>query len=125
MTAQRQAFGLLGEKIAARWFHRAGWTIVAHRFRSGHRDVDLIVQKAHLIAFVEVKARRGVGFGTPIDAVHARKRRELSRSAAVWVDRFGKKEFTYQFDVFGVLVAGEQVQVRHVPNAFPLSGIGL
>lgn len=124
MTTQRQALGLLGEKIAARWFHRSGWQILAHRFRSGHRDLDLIIRQGNIVAFVEVKARRGDAFGSPIEAVHARKRRELSRSAAVWVDRFGEKGLSYQFDVFGVLMAEGQVRIRHIPNAFPVNGVG-
>ena len=121
MTKHRQALGLLGERIAARWLQRDGWCLVAHRFRSGHRDVDLIMRRGDLVAFVEVKARRGEGFGGPVGAVHYRKQRELGRSALVWVDRHGSSELSYRFDVFGVLVDGPNVRVRHIPDAFPLS----
>ncbi len=121
MTKQRQALGLLGERIAWRWLRREGWQLVAHRFRSGHRDVDLIMRRENVVAFVEVKARRGDGFGSPIDAVHARKRRELGRSATVWVDRFGYEGLSYRFDVIGILISGQSVRVRHVPDAFRLS----
>jgi putative endonuclease len=122
MSKARQALGLQGERIAARWLQRAGWAVLAHRFRSGHRDVDLIVQRADVVAFVEVKTRRGDGFGGPIEAVHWRKRRELSRSAQVWVDRHGPAAATYRFDVVGVLVEGERVRIRHVADAFSLAG---
>ena len=122
MTKQRQALGLQGERIAARWLCRDGWAVLAHRFRSGHRDVDLIMRRDAMVAFVEVKARRGEGFGSPVEAVHYRKRRELSRSAQVWVDRFGEPGLEYRFDVVGVLISGAQVRVRHVADAFPLSG---
>jgi len=122
MSQARQALGLLGERIAARWLRRAGWQLVAHRFRSGHRDVDLIVARDDVIAFVEVKARRGEAFGSPLEAVHWRKRRELSRSAQVWVDRHGRPGWTYRFDVVGVLVSGDRVRVRHVEDAFGVSG---
>jgi len=121
MSSARQALGLQGERIAARWLRRAGWTVLAHRFRSGHRDVDLIVRQAQVVAFVEVKTRRGLGFGSPLEAVHWRKRRELSRSAHVWVDRHGELGAIYRFDVVGVLVEGERVRVRHVEDAFSLS----
>ncbi|HJU88158.1 MAG TPA: YraN family protein [Gemmatimonadaceae bacterium] len=121
MSAESQAFGEMGERIAERWLRSKGWRVLARRFRSGHRDIDLIVERSGTVAFVEVKARRGWWYGDPVEAVHWRKRRELVRSALVWVDRqrtiVGD---TYRFDVVGVLVEGERVRVRHVENAFDL-----
>jgi putative endonuclease len=72
------------------------------------------------VAFVEVKARQGDRFGGPVAAVNWRKQKELGRSARVWVDRHGRREDAYRFDVIGVLVAGSRVRIRHVPNAFTL-----
>jgi putative endonuclease len=123
MTRQRQALGLQGERIAARWLQRDGWRVVAHRFRSGHRDIDLVMRREQTVVFVEVKARRGAAFGSPVDAVHFRKQRELGRSARVWVDRHGEVGLNYRFDVLGVLIEGRSVKVRHVPDAFPLVGM--
>jgi len=121
MTKSRQDFGLLGERIAARWLVRQGWSVVEHRFRAGRRDIDLIMRRAGEVAFVEVKARRGQDFGSPVEAVHHRKQLELSRAARVWVDRFGTVELAYRFDVMGILVEGDRVRVRYIPNAFPVS----
>ena len=91
------------------------------RFRSGHRDIDLVMERDGTVAFVEVKARRGDRFGTPVEAVNWRKQKELSRSATVWIARHGRSGEFYRFDVVGVLMEGERVRVRHVPDAFPLS----
>ncbi len=118
MTPHNQRFGLLGETIAARWLTRKGWRIVYRRFRNGRRDIDLVAQRDALVAFVEVKARKGDEFGDPVEAVHHRKQRELARNARVWIDRHGRAEETYRFDVVGVLVQGERVLVKHVENAF-------
>jgi putative endonuclease len=120
MSAARQAFGEQGERIAERWLRLRGWRVVQRRFRSGHRDIDLVVEQAGVVAFVEVKARRGDRFGDPVEAVNWRKQRELSRSARVWIDRHGRREEAYRFDVVGVLVSGERVRIRHVANAFSL-----
>ena len=128
MTARRQALGLLGERIAARWLRRDGYAILAHRWRSGHRDLDLIVARDGCVAFVEVKTRRGNGFGGPVSAVGVRKQRELGRSARVWAARHAALAVAYRFDVFAVLVEGDgpaaRVRVRHVPDAFPLPPLG-
>jgi putative endonuclease len=120
MSAARQAFGELGERIAERWLRLRGWRVVQRRFRSGHRDIDLVVEQAGVVAFVEVKARQGDRFGDPVEAVNWRKQRELGRSARVWIDRHGRKDEAYRFDVVGVLVSGERVRIRHVANAFSL-----
>ncbi len=120
MSLARQAFGELGERIAERWLRARGWRVLARRFRSGRRDLDLVVARDGVVAFVEVKARRGTAFGDPVQAVHWRKQRELARSALVWLDRHGRPDLPCRFDVIGVLVEGSRVRVRHVENAFSL-----
>ena len=120
MSAARQAFGELGERIAERWLLRRGWRVVQRRFRSGHRDIDLVVERDGTIAFVEVKARKGAEFGGPVQAVDYRKRKQLERSALVWIDRHGREAESYRFDVVGVLLSGATVRVCHVENAFAL-----
>jgi len=120
MSAATQAFGEIGERVAERWLRRKGWRIVQRRFRNGRRDIDLVAERDGLIAFVEVKARKGAEFGLPVEAVNWRKQRELSRSAHVWIERHGRPDESYRFDVIGVLVQGSAVRVRHVENAFAL-----
>ena len=121
MSAARQAFGELGERIAERWLTRRGWRVIQRRFRNGHRDIDLVVERDGTVAFVEVKARRGDEFGGPVQAVNYRKRKQLERSALVWIDRNGRVADSYRFDVIGVLVDGAVVRVCHVENAFILA----
>jgi putative endonuclease len=121
MSAARQAFGELGERIAERWLSRRGWRVVQRRFRSGHRDIDLVVERDGTVAFVEVKARRSAEFGGPVQACNYRKRKQLVRSAMAWIDRHGREAESYRFDVVGVLVSGAGVRVCHVENAFSLT----
>jgi putative endonuclease len=116
-----------GERVAAKWLRVHGWNIVEHRFRNGHRDIDLIAEREEpqamrTIAFVEVKTRARDSFGGPIGAVNWRKQRELSRSAKVWISRFQKPGDTFRFDVIGVILGSDAVRVQHVENAFLLYG---
>lgn len=122
MSHRTQVLGAIGERMAERWLMREGWRIVARRFRSGHRDIDLVAERGTSVAFVEVKARTGLEFGDPIEAVNWRKQRELCRSAHVWLERYGRPGMTYRFDVVGVWLRGDRVRIRHVENAFLLRG---
>jgi putative endonuclease len=118
MTQATNAFGELGERIAARFLERSGYKILARRYRSGRRDIDLVAEQDGLIAFIEVKARHGDEFGDPVEAVHRRKQRELAKSAQSWIDRHGRTGENYRFDVVGVMVRDRQAFVRHVVGAF-------
>ena len=124
MTAATQRLGEQGERVAERWLRRRGWSVLERRWRSGHRDLDLVVGQGDTIAFVEVKARRRGDFGGPVEAVGWRKQRELQRSALCWIDRHGPPGRVYRFDVIGVLMTPGNVRVRHVADAFglPVSG---
>jgi putative endonuclease len=127
MTKARQTMGMKGERVAAKWLKVHGWDIVEHRFRNGHRDIDLVASRAEhdsnrTVAFVEVKTRASDTFGGPIGAVNWRKQRELSRSAKVWISRFERPGDTFRFDVIGVILGAEAIRVQHVENAFLLHG---
>ncbi|MBI2408898.1 MAG: YraN family protein [Gemmatimonadetes bacterium] len=119
MTKATNDFGELGERIAARWLEHHGYTVLARRWRSGHRDIDVVAQRDGVVAFVEVKTRSAMEFGDPVEAVHAQKQRSLVRSAREWIARHqGTEPNAYRFDVIGVLLRDSTVWVRHIESAF-------
>ena len=113
-TDERHKRGLAGEQQAIQYLLSRGWHIVAHRFRVGHTEIDLIVRQGSLVAFVEVKARRGDAFGSPFEAVTGAKRRELVKAARVWVDRYGRPSDIYRFDC----IALTDGKLEHLADAF-------
>lgn len=113
-TDERQQRGLAGERQAIAYLVARGWHIAAHRFRAGRVELDLVARQGRLVAFVEVKVRRGDAFGSPLEAVTGAKRRELVKAARVWIDRFGRPGDVYRFDCIGV----KNNKLEHVPDAF-------
>jgi len=122
VTKTSNAFGELGERIAERWLTGQGYTVLARRWRSGHRDLDLIASRDLVIAFVEVKTRAATEFGDPVEAVHSAKRRSIIRSAREWMAKHdsASENTEYRFDVIGVLLRDRKAWVRHVEGAFVL-----
>jgi putative endonuclease len=118
-TDARQLRGLEGERVAARYLIARGWSLEAHRFRMGRLEIDLIMRRLDLVAFVEVKTRETTRYGSAVEAVTATKRREIERVAQAWMDRRGRANDTYRFDVIGVtLHTPGGPTVLHVPDAF-------
>ncbi|MBD0328260.1 MAG: YraN family protein [Pyrinomonadaceae bacterium] len=74
------------------------------------------------LVFVEVKLRRGTGFGDPLEAVTPRKRARIRLVAEQYLASKGE-EFAagfdeLRFDVVGILLGAGKPEVRHVENAF-------
>ena len=116
--------GISAESRAAAFLMAKGYRILAKRYRTPHGEIDIVARRRNLIAFVEVKARRGDRFGQPVEAVNWRKQKELAKSAQVWIDRHGRPEESYRFDVVGVLMQGDRVRIRHVEDAFKVARSG-
>ncbi|MEP6572951.1 MAG: YraN family protein [Gemmatimonadota bacterium] len=118
----RQVRGLVGEHVAMAYLISAGWEIEAHRFRLGHQEVDLIARRGSVVAFVEVKTRRGDTHGSGLEAVSRRKQLAISRVAEIWRLRFGRAGDTYRFDLIAIRDGnpGDQPVVEHVEGAWAI-----
>lgn len=122
-TDPRHVRGLRGEETAAAFLQSLGWYIEAHRFRLGRHDVDLIIRKDPIIAFVEVKTRSSQAFGAPLEAVGWRKQGAVARVAQVWRARFGRPWDVYRFDLVGLTAdPGGGQAIEHVEDAWRLGG---
>lgn len=124
MLVARQILGERGERIAEQFLVKKGGRILDRRFRSGHRDIDLVAEWSlagrgdRIVAFVEVKTRVSAEYGGPLGAVHWRKQRELVKAARDWMGRFHRSGDVYRFDVVGVLFGVTGPEVIHIENAF-------
>jgi putative endonuclease len=94
--------GQEGERAAAAYLAARGYRIVARnvRFRAG--EIDLVAEEGGFLVFVEVKTRRGRGFGSPAEAVTAEKRRRLIRLASIYLAHMGGEAPPCRFDVVSV-----------------------
>jgi len=115
----RHVRGLRGEQIALAWLTARGWQVEAHRFRAGRHDLDLVIRRGHLVAFVEVKTRASVAHGDPLESIGWQKVRSLIWTAQCWQARHGRPGDVYRFDVVTVrLRRGRKPEVCHLDDAF-------
>ena len=74
--------GREGERLAARFLERRGYRVLGSGFRARRGEIDLVCRRGDRLVLVEVKTRSSDRFGTPAEAVGARKRRALLAAAA-------------------------------------------
>jgi len=109
------------EEAAARHLADQGWQVLARNVRVARKEVDLVVRRGDLVAFVEVKGRTGRGYGHPLEAITWKKRREIAFVARCWIERFGEPCLSYRFDAVAVEQGSDGgLAVEHVPDAWRL-----
>ena len=124
MMDPRQTLGRRGEQLAARFLERAGLRVIERRFRLRCGEIDLIAVDRELVVFIEVKTRRGSGFGAPAESVTPFKQRKMARTALAFLVRRGWQERPCRFDVVEVVERGKIQEIRHIPDAFRLGPEG-
>ncbi len=58
-----------GEDLALRYLAAKGYVTLERNYRTHHGEIDLIACDERTLIFIEVKLRRGTGFGDPLEAV--------------------------------------------------------
>jgi len=120
----RQSLGHRGEELAADFLRRQGYCIRETNASSRLGEIDIIAdapgKKERPLVFVEVKTRRGVTFGSPLEAVDARKQHRLTRLAQAYLQQNPLlRNRVCRFDVIGIVIPYEgEPFIDHIPNAF-------
>jgi putative endonuclease len=84
-TRNTRAAGRAAERRALWHYRLRGYRILDRNAWTGGNELDLVVRRGSRLAFVEVKAKGGVGRGDPLEMVTAEKQRRLRRAAEAWL----------------------------------------
>ena len=111
--------GVLGERIAAAFLTDAGLRLLDRNWRCRDGELDIVAREGDALVFCEVKTRRGIGFGHPVEAVTPTKQRRLRTLAQRWLAAHDEHAPDLRFDVVGVLVRPDRpALVTHLRAAF-------
>jgi putative endonuclease len=92
-----------------------GWRILGRNVWAAGNELDLIARRGRRLRFVEVKEKRGPGWGDPLEMVTAEKQRRVRRAAAAWLAAHPEHDgLTIGFDV----VAVREGRLQRVEDAF-------
>lgn len=127
LPAPRQRVGARGEGLAADYLRREGWTILERNFETKQGELDIVArtteqlgdQDIPVVAFVEVKTRRG-GPVLPELTINRKKRRKLTLLGKLYRDLRDLHDASCRFDVIAVDLADNPPDVQHYPAAFDI-----
>ncbi|TFV63451.1 UNVERIFIED_ORG: YraN family protein [Bacillus sp. AZ43] len=115
----RNELGARGEAIAVSYLTGRGFRVLDRNWRCRDGELDIVARDGDALVFCEVKTRRGVGYGHPVEAVTVVKQRRMRTLAHRWLAAHDEHAPDLRFDVVGVLVRSSgPALVTHLPAAF-------
>jgi putative endonuclease len=118
--------GILGEDLAEKYLQEKGYVIVQKNFRTRLGEIDIIAisPDKKFLCFVEVKTRKQILFGEPIEAVDEKKARKIFSVAEEFLSSHHRiqdlevKNLDVRFDVISVEITHDDIKIEHIENAF-------
>lgn len=100
--------GRRGEAIACDYLRRSGMLVLDRNWRPQGRnmrgELDIVARDGDDLVIVEVKTRRTLAYGAPIEAVTTRKMKALRALARAWLEQRSVHAPNTRFDVVGIVI---------------------
>ena len=124
----RQDLGKRGEDVALEYLLQRGMALLARNYRSGHKELDLIMDDGEFIRIVEVRAKNYPVTVEPYETVTLSKQRLVMAAARRFLAdaRAGKVKGLagfpegreVAFDVVSIIFNGELFNIKYIREAF-------
>ncbi len=101
------AIGRAAEEAAANYLIERGYKLIAKNWRTRWCEIDLIMQKADTIYFVEVKYRSSDKWGSGIDYITPKKLQQMRFAAEFWL---AAHKTSFGFELGAIEVSGLELQ---------------
>ena len=105
MSSNRMKLGAVGEDIAAAELEAAGMEILDRNWRCCEGEIDIVARDGDVVVICEVKTRRGLGFGAPLESITHEKLARLRRLAVMWAQERHCR-LPLRIDAIGILLPG-------------------
>jgi putative endonuclease len=99
----KDAVGQYGEELAARYLVGAGFAILERNWRCELGEIDIVARDGTTLVVCEVKTRRGLDYGSPLESVTYRKLATLRRLVGRWLQEHDVTPADVRIDVIGVV----------------------
>jgi len=120
-VAEHNELGKKGEELAVEYLRENGYKILDRNWTFQKAEIDIIAQKDHFLAVIEVKTRSSTDFGLPQDFVNQKKIQLLVKAVNAYIN-YREKDFEenleIRFDIIAIQKTGETFAIEHLTDAF-------
>ncbi|WP_456441493.1 YraN family protein [Psychroserpens sp.] len=115
--ANHNELGKKGEDLAVNFLLKNSYKILARNYIFQKAEVDIIAQKADVLAVVEVKTRSTNAFGNPQGFLKPKQIQRIVKAVDNYVTS-NKLDVEVRFDIIAIVKNGNQFDIEHLENAY-------
>ncbi|WP_462323284.1 YraN family protein [Desulfoplanes sp.] len=123
MSSRPGDVGRFGEDVACDYLTENGYRVLERNWRTRKGELDIICTRDGELVFVEVKTRGEGCLGEPGEAVDVRKKTRLVKAAYAYLTQKKLWQTPARFDLVGLRMHPDYVQVEHEKNVIDASEI--
>jgi len=116
MVSTRE-LGEIAEGLAAQHLEKLGYQILERNWYYGHLELDIVARDKDELVVVEVKARSGLRYEHPSEAVTNTKIKRIVEAADAYIIEKNIESET-RFDVITVIFVDHKFELEHFKDAF-------
>jgi len=115
--SDKNFLGEKGEEFVVSWLVKNGYKLLTKNYRCRGGEIDIVVQKSDVIAFVEVKRRMNNYFALS-EVITKSKQQKIAFAAQNFINKHGISSYAFRFDV--ALVEGKcgSERITYIERAF-------
>ncbi|MBS3785430.1 MAG: YraN family protein [Gammaproteobacteria bacterium] len=114
MTQLPRAIGDQAENQALQYLEQQGLKLITRNFQIRRGEIDLIMQHADELVFIEVRTRSNTAYGDGVESINRSKRLRLVAAASAYLQR-QRYDMPARFDVVSI---DGQGQINWIADAF-------
>jgi len=116
---KRRDTGILGEKLARDFLKKRGYHILETNYRCPHGEIDIIARHKDYLAFIEVRTKKSLKFGSPEESITPAKRKRMIATAWHYQQAHDNLPPFWQINIVAIELnqKGEPSRIELIENA--------
>lgn len=106
--------GNYGENIAIQYLKKKYYKILDKNYKTRFGEIDIVAERDNVIIFIEVKLRKSIKYGYPVESVNRIKLKRIKNVAKyfIMVNRLETKQI--RFDIIEVYLVSQEIFLNHI-----------
>ena len=116
---KRRDTGILGEKLAQDYLKQRGYHILETNYLCPRGEIDIIARHKDYLAFIEVRTKRSLNFGSPEESITRTKKERLKTTALQYRQSHRNLPPLWRIDVVAIELdeKGHPSRIELIDNA--------